>query len=111
MVDTDASYFRWNLTTEATADTGNKIDIKNVDTTGAKPVVNMVITGVPKSFYSTNITCFVHLVYTVGGNSCVLEQGGFVRSVVQVCNGLLNSAAASDEWKAYAQSLLDAISE
>lgn len=111
VVDTDASYFRWNLTTEATADTGNKIDIKNVDTTGAKPIVNMVITGVPKSFYSTNITCFVHLVYTVGGNSCVLEQGGFVRSVVQVCNGLLNSAAASDAWKTYAQSLLDAISE
>ncbi|MBR0081306.1 MAG: hypothetical protein IJP98_01050 [Clostridia bacterium] len=109
VIDTDQSYFRWSLYNAATADNGNRINIRNVDNSGEKPVVNMVITGVPKDYYTANITCFIHLVYTVGNDTFTEEQGGFVRSVEQVCNGLINDAGTLDVWKTYAQSLLDAI--
>ena len=112
VIDTTESYFRWSLYPAASATVGNKIDITNIDTSGSKPVAHMIITGIPKAYYSANITCFVHLVYKIGNDSFVIDtngDGAYVRSVDLVCQGLVNAAGTQQVWKDYAQRLLDAI--
>lgn len=111
-IDTNASYFRWKLGGQATATDGNKIDIKNLDNSGSDPVAHMIITAVPKEYYTANITCFAHLAYTLNNTAYVLESdgnGAYVRSVSYVCEGLIAAASTPQHWKDYAQLLLDAL--
>ena len=104
------SYFCWKNNSAATAEDGNKVTIQSVDTSGEKPVANLILTGVPKAYYTTNIFCFVHVEYTLNEQVYMIETvEPYSRSVKQVCDSLAKDTTAPELWKNYAQSLLAVI--
>ena len=104
------SYFCWKNNSVATAEDGNKVTIQSVDTSGEKPVANLILTGVPKAYYTTNIFCFVHVEYTLNEQVYTIETvEPYSRSVKEVCDSLVEDTTAPELWRNYAQSLLDAI--
>ena len=110
VVNTSESYFRWSLSDNVDANTGNLINITRVDTSGSRPLVNMVITKIPTAYYTSEIYCHAHIVYTISGVSHTIDthvdgNDPIKRSVKDVCEGLIAKNDTTTVWPDYAQSL------
>lgn len=82
---------------------------ENEDGTGR--VSNLVITGIPKSAYKTNVYAQLAITYTIGSEELTVYTDVQVRTVEQVANAVKNSEVESPENKDYAQGLLDVIGQ
>lgn len=74
-------------------------------------VSNLVITGIPKAAYTTNVYAQLAITYTIGSEELTVYTDVQVRTVEQVANAVKDSSVESQENRDYARGLLGVIGQ
>ncbi len=101
----------WHYATgAASAAEGTFAKVQNYRTSGSGYIANVVFTGVPASAYATPVHTLMTVAYTTadGTHVIVAESVERTRSVLDVANAILGSAAAPQAEKDYAAGLVKA---
>ncbi|MCD8120098.1 MAG: glycoside hydrolase family 43 protein, partial [Lachnospiraceae bacterium] len=110
--DEHATEWSWEWSVDGASNGGTVEGVNYVDNGDGTITTNLVITGIPSEYYTSDLYSTLTLTYCLGGETqtIVLEDSPQVRSVYEVATAITEDSTASETAAAYAEAILEVIS-